>query len=106
MSAAANGSGMSRIRVKICGVMSVDDIRAATDTGADSVGLNFHPPSPRFVDPHAAGQLIRALPPFLTAVGVFVEQPVRQMCALAYQLGLRSVQWVGREPPFEDTYPF
>src|SRR5262249_21966904 len=34
------------------------------------------------------------------------EQPVRQMCALAYQLGLRSVQCVGREPPLEDTYPF
>jgi phosphoribosylanthranilate isomerase len=97
---------MSRIRVKICGVTSVDDIRAAADAGADAVGLNFHAPSPRFIDPHAATPLIRGLPPFLTAVGVFVEQPVRQMCALAYQLGLRSVQWVGREPPTEDTYPF
>src|SRR5437867_383089 len=97
---------MPRIRVKICGVTSVEDVRAAADAGADAVGLNFHAPSPRYLDPHAAAPLIRALPPLLTAVGVFVEQPVRQMCALAYQLGLRAVQWVGREPPLEDTYPF
>src|SRR5262245_45981979 len=97
---------MPRLRVKICGLTSVEDIRAVADAGADAIGLNFHAPSPRYVDPHAAGPLIRALPPFLSAVGVFVEQPVRQMCALAYQLGLRSIQWVGREPPLEDTYPF
>jgi len=97
---------MSRIRVKICGVTSVDDVVVTADAGADAVGLNFHPASPRYLDPYAAPPLIRALPPLLTAVGVFVEQPVRQMCALAYQLGLRSVQSVGREPPTEDTYPF
>jgi phosphoribosylanthranilate isomerase len=97
---------MPRIRVKICGVKSVEEVRMAADAGADAIGLNFHAPSPRYVDPHVAAPLIRALPPFLTAVGVFVEQPVRQMCALAYQLGLRSVQWVGREPPTDDTYPF
>ena len=106
MSAAEHGRQMSRIRVKICGVTTIDDVHAAADAGADAIGLNFHAPSPRFVDPHAAGPLIRALPPFLSPVGVFVEQPVPQMCALAYQLGLQSVQWVGREPPQEDTYPF
>jgi len=97
---------LSRIRVKICGVTTVEDIRLAADAGADAIGLNFHAPSPRYVNPHAAAPLIRALPPYLSAVGVFVEQPVRQMCALAYQLGLQAVQWVGREPPAEDTYPF
>src|SRR5438876_3210879 len=97
---------MPRIRVKICGVSSIEDVRAAADAGADAVGLNFHAPSPRYLDPHVVAPLIRALPPFLTAVGVFVEQPVRQMCAVAYQLGLCAVQWVGREPPLEDTYPF
>jgi phosphoribosylanthranilate isomerase len=97
---------MSRIRVKICGVTTIDDVHSAADAGADAIGLNFHAPSPRFVDPRAAAPLIRALPPFLSPVGVFVEQPVRQICALAYQLGLQAVQWVGREPPLEDTYPF
>jgi phosphoribosylanthranilate isomerase len=97
---------MSRIRVKICGVTTVNDVRLAADAGADAIGLNFHEASPRFLDPHAAAPLIRALPPFLGAVGVFVEQPVRRMCALAYQLGLQAVQWVGREPPLDDTYPF
>src|SRR5438067_11737736 len=97
---------MPRSRVKICGVTTVDDVRVAADAGADAVGLNFHAPSLRYVDPDAAAPLVRALSPFLNAVGVFVEQPVRQMCSVAYQLGLRSVQWVGREPPLEDTYPF
>jgi phosphoribosylanthranilate isomerase len=97
---------MPRVRVKICGVKTPADIRAAAEAGADAVGINFHPPSPRYVDPCAAAPLVRALPPFLDAAGVFVEQPVRQMCAVAYQLGLRSVQWVGEMPPIEDTFPF
>src|SRR5262245_40200182 len=97
---------MPRVRVKICGITTPDDVRLEAAAGADAIGINFHPPSPRFVDPRAAAPLLRALPPFLDAVGVFVEQPVRQMCALAYQLGLRSVQWVGSQPPADDTAPY
>src|SRR5262245_62525434 len=97
---------MSRVRVKICGLKTVADVRAAAAAGADAVGFNFHPPSPRYVDPRTAGSLVRALPPFVDAVGVFVEQPYRPMCALASQLGLRSVQWAGGTPPVEDTFPF
>src|SRR5438034_639926 len=64
---------MPRIRVKICGVRSIEDVRAAADAGADAVGLNFHAPSPRYVDPRAAAPLIRALPPLLTAGGLTPE---------------------------------
>jgi phosphoribosylanthranilate isomerase len=97
---------MPRVRVKICGLTTPEDVRAAVDAGADALGFNFHPPSPRYVDPHRALPLLRAVPPFLDAVGVFVERPFRQVCALAYQLGLRSVQWVGERPPVESTAPF
>lgn len=97
---------MSRVRVKICGVTTADDVRAAVEAGADAIGLNFHPASPRYVDPRMTAPLIRALPPFLDAVGVFVETPIRHVCAIAYQLGLRSVQWVGTTPLTENTHPF
>ncbi len=97
---------MPRTRVKLCGLTTPADVAAAVDAGADALGFNFHPPSPRYVDPRQARPLLRAVPPFLDTVGVFVEQPYRQVCAVAYQLGLRSVQWVGERPPVEDTAPF
>jgi phosphoribosylanthranilate isomerase len=49
---------------------------------------------------------VRALPPFTAAVGVFVGMPVRQVCAVAFQLGLRGVQTYDDTPPAEDTFPF
>jgi phosphoribosylanthranilate isomerase len=97
---------MSRARVKICGLTHPDDVAAAVDVGADALGFNFYPKSPRYVDPHRATTLLRVVPPFVDAVGVFVELPYRQVCAIAYQLGLRSVQWVGERPPVESTAPF
>lgn len=97
---------MLPVRVKICGVTTPADARAAADAGADAVGLNFVPSSPRFLDPRAAIDLVRALPPFTAAVGVFVGTPLRQACALAYQLGLRGVQTYSDRPPEEDMFPF
>jgi len=97
---------MPPVRVKICGVTTPADVRAVADAGADSVGLNFYQKSPRYVDPRAAGELVRALGPFTAAVGVFVCTPIRQACATAFQLGLRAVQTYPDAPPDEDPYPF
>jgi phosphoribosylanthranilate isomerase len=94
------------VRVKICGVTTPEDARLAAEAGADAVGLNFYPKSPRFVTPTQAAAIIRALPPFTAPVGVFVEMPLRQVCSIAYQLGLRSVQTYNADPPAEDTFPF
>jgi phosphoribosylanthranilate isomerase len=94
------------VRVKICGVTTPEDARMAADAGADAIGLNFYPKSPRFVTPAQAATIVRALPPFVTPVGVFVEMPLRQICAVAYQLGLRAIQTYGDELPTEDTFPF
>lgn len=94
------------VRIKICGVTTPEDARFAVEAGADAVGLNFYPKSPRFVAPQRAAELVRALPPFAPAVGVFVGMPLRQACAVAYQLGLRGVQTYEDEPPAEDTFPF
>ncbi|MCS6864219.1 MAG: phosphoribosylanthranilate isomerase [Gemmataceae bacterium] len=93
------------VRIKICGVTTADDARFAAEAGADAVGLNFYSSSPRYVPPAQAAAIIRELPPFTATVGVFVRTPVRQVCALAYQLGLRAVQTYDSLPA-EDTFPF
>ena len=97
---------MLPLRIKICGVTVPEDVTAAADLGADAVGLNFHPGSSRYVDPRVAGPLVRAVPPLMSAVGVFVAQPLRQACAIAHQLGLRAVQWHGENRELGDTFPF
>jgi phosphoribosylanthranilate isomerase len=97
---------MTSVRVKICGVTTPDDARLAADCGAVAVGLNFYPQSPRYIDPQAAAAIIRALPPFTSPVGVFVGMPMRQVCAVAFQLGLRGVQTYDDRPPTDDPFPF
>jgi phosphoribosylanthranilate isomerase len=94
------------LRIKICGLTTPEDVQAAADLGADAVGFNFHPGSPRYVDPKAAPPLLRCVPPFMAAVGVFVGQSFPQVCAIAYQLGLRGVQWYGDPRQAGDPFPF
>jgi len=93
-------------RIKICGVTTAEDARFAAEAGADALGLNFYPKSPRFLDPRRAAEVLRSLPPFTAPVGVFVGVPMRQVCAIAYQLGLRGVQTYDDQPPAEDAFPF
>ena len=88
------------IRVKICGVTTVEDATLAADLGASAIGLVFWPQSPRFVDVEQAKRIVAALPPFVGAVGVFVNQP--EAADIAREVGLSAVQLHGDEPP--DTY--
>jgi phosphoribosylanthranilate isomerase len=97
---------MPSIRIKICGVTTPEDARFAAEAGADAVGLNFYPKSPRYLSPDMAAKIVRALPPFTAPVGVFVSAQMRQICAISYQLGLRSVQSYDDKPPTEDPFPF
>ncbi|MFZ4536757.1 phosphoribosylanthranilate isomerase [Propionivibrio sp.] len=60
-------------RIKICGLTRLEDLQAAVDAGADAIGLVFYPPSPRHVDLKTAAELARAVPPFVTIVGLFVN---------------------------------
>lgn len=87
-------------RVKICGVTSAEDARDAALLGADAVGLNFHPASPRFVSPERAMRIIDTLPPFVSAVGVFVnyESP-EALEDFAASIRLDAVQLHGDESP-------
>src|SRR6478672_4804772 len=94
------------VRIKICGVTTPEDARFAAEAGADAIGLNFYPKSPRFVTPTQAAAIVRALPAFTVPIGVFVGMPLRQTCAIAYQLGLRGLQTYDEQPPADDPFPF
>ena len=66
-----------RVRIKICGITRLEDAAVAARAGADAIGLVFYPPSPRCLSPDQARGLRRALPPFVTAVALFVN-PTRE----------------------------
>lgn len=97
---------MARVRVKICGVTNEADAVAAAEFGADAIGLNFYPPSPRHVEHAAVAGILRALPPFVEPVGVFAKEPITGACELMQRLGrIRVVQWHGDEHELRDVSP-
>src|SRR3990172_6068653 len=86
-------------RVKICGVLSPEDAAAAANAGADAVGFNFYPQSPRFVMPDRVRQIVDALAPGVVKVGLFVNAPCDEVSRTFDRLGLDLVQLHGDEPP-------
>lgn len=89
---------MSRIRVKICGVTTPADAVFAADCGADALGLNFYPKSPRFLTHDAAQAILRELTPFVAPVGVYVEVPFMEAFERDHWLGLRALQIYSDQP--------
>jgi phosphoribosylanthranilate isomerase len=85
--------------VKICGITRADDAAAAVEAGAGAIGFVFWPESPRFIDPYRARAIASTLPPFVTAVGVFVNQPLQHVNAVASLVRLGAVQLHGDETP-------
>jgi phosphoribosylanthranilate isomerase len=85
----------ARTRIKVCGVCRPEDAAAAA--GADAIGLVFHPSAPRCVSLDRAGEILAALPAFVTPVGVFVDATADQVRQTARALGLRHVQLNGSE---------
>jgi phosphoribosylanthranilate isomerase len=87
------------VRVKICGITRLQDALAACDAGADALGFNFWPGSKRHVSAAVAAGIVRALPPFVTVVGVFVDQPREELARIAGEVGLHVLQLHGDEAP-------
>jgi phosphoribosylanthranilate isomerase len=84
-------------RVKICGLTSVEDALAAVRAGADAIGLNFVPSSPRCITETTAVEIRHALPPFVDVVGVFADAPMERVHRLATRLELHYIQLHGFE---------
>jgi phosphoribosylanthranilate isomerase len=95
------------VRIKICGVTSEADAEQAALLGADAVGLNFFAKSPRCVDHTRAEAILRRLPPFVEPVGLFVEQPLREVFEVVNRFArIRTIQWHGERRELCDAYPF
>ena len=95
-------SGRAMVKVKICGITNLDDARAAVDAGADMLGFNFYPASPRYVQPSAARAIIDTMRSANTGtqlmmIGVFVNESLARIIELAGELQLDGVQLHGDE---------
>ena len=88
-----------RTRIKICGVCRREDAVLAARAGAHAIGMVFHEASPRSVTVERARHIMTGLPPFVTAVGLFVDAPTESILATARELSLRHVQLHGEESP-------
>ena len=86
-------------RIKICGITRAEDAALAAELGASAIGFIFWPQSPRFIDPARAAAIAAALPRSVVPVGVFVDQPLEDMQAIASQVPLGAVQLHGAETP-------
>ena len=88
-------------RIKICGITNPEDALAAVKAGADALGFVFYGESPRYISPENAGPIIATLPPFVTAVGLFVNEEPARINKITEQCGIDLVQLHGEESPEE-----
>ncbi len=84
-------------RVKICGITTAQDAACVAAAGADALGFVFVPDSPRYIRAEAAAGIVAGLPPFLTNVGVFVNQALEEVLAVVTRCRLQAVQLHGDE---------
>jgi phosphoribosylanthranilate isomerase len=87
------------VKVKICGLTNYRDAAAAMDMGADILGFNFYPKSPRFITPEKAMKIIKKLPAFVDIAGVFVNAPFDKIQETIEQCQLDWIQLHGDESP-------
>jgi phosphoribosylanthranilate isomerase len=90
---------MIAVKVKICGITNYEDAIAAADMGADMLGFNFFPKSPRYLTPEDAAKIIDRLPGFVDVVGLFVNDPFERIEQVIDQCQLDWIQFHGDETP-------
>lgn len=87
------------VRIKICGITRLADALCAADAGVDALGFIFYDRSPRAIPPQAAAVITGQLPPFVDAVGVFVNEELEQVVRIIRQCRLAYAQLHGSESP-------
>lgn len=87
------------IKIKMCGITNAQDALWAANLGADYLGLNFYPQSPRKVSVKHAKDLMAQIPPFIKTVGLFVDEPLESVQKIVKSTGLKVVQLHGTETP-------
>lgn len=87
------------VRVKICGITRLQDLHTACAAGADALGFVFYEKSPRNVSIEAAAALLRAMPPFVQSVGLFVNAEPSFIAAVLEAVPLDLLQFHGDETP-------
>jgi phosphoribosylanthranilate isomerase len=86
--------------IKICGITNLEDALAAVAVGADALGFNFYKPSPRYITPQSAREIIEQLPGSVLTVGVFVnEESPQAVMSIANEAGIKALQLHGDESP-------
>ncbi len=87
------------VKVKICGITNIEDAEAAVRFGADALGFVFFRKSPRYISPDDAASIIKKIPSFIPAVGVFVDESKESVEDIASRSGIDLIQLHGNEPP-------
>jgi phosphoribosylanthranilate isomerase len=90
---------MNPVQIKICGVTNLKDATACVELGANMIGFNFYPQSPRYIEPKITRQIIGAIPPGVCAVGVCVDATTEEIRNTADTAGVRCLQLHGRTSP-------
>lgn len=86
-----------RIKIKFCGITNLDDAISAASLGADALGFVFYPQSARYISPNDAANIIEKLPPFITTIGLFVDQTADEVKEIITLCELNLLQFHGDE---------